>query len=191
MGRLRQRLLVREELDDSLVLLVSDHGASEVHTHLDLADWFRPRAFRPSPIPLSGSGARAAVMVAGNGSAMVYASPGVSRTDRWPSGASHPGRIRQPRRSDRQAGPRAVGGIRRRGIRERGIWLESEKGSARVSSRDGIVSTSLSREIRFCSKVRGARRPRMAGGQPGTARSRMRPSTFGISSGHNARVTCW
>ena len=40
-GRLRELLRRRGELEGSLILLVSDHGASPVHTHLDLADWFR------------------------------------------------------------------------------------------------------------------------------------------------------
>jgi predicted AlkP superfamily pyrophosphatase or phosphodiesterase len=40
-GRLLDRLEARKELAETLVLLVSDHGSSVVHTHLDLADWFR------------------------------------------------------------------------------------------------------------------------------------------------------
>jgi hypothetical protein len=83
-ARLREILRRKGELDRSLILLVSDHGASPVHTHLDLADWFRgrgvptlahPVVWQPRP--------RAAVMVAGNGSAMVYARPGEARIDRW------------------------------------------------------------------------------------------------------------
>jgi hypothetical protein len=77
-------LQARGELDDTLILMVSDHGATVVHTHLDLADWFRaqgvptlshPRIWERAP--------RAAVMVAGNGSAMVYAQPGRSRRERF------------------------------------------------------------------------------------------------------------
>ena len=84
-GRLRRRLRRRGELDDSLILLVSDHGASPVHTHLDLADWFRAHGVPTLSHPIVWERRpRAAVMVAGNGSAMVYARPGESRVDRWP-----------------------------------------------------------------------------------------------------------
>jgi hypothetical protein len=84
-GRLRTRLQARGELERSLVLVVSDHGASTVHTHLDLADWFRAQGVPTLSHPvLWEREPRAAVMVAGNGSAMVYARPGVPRERRWP-----------------------------------------------------------------------------------------------------------
>lgn len=84
-GRLRLRLRQRGELDESLLLLVSDHGASPVHTHLDLADWFRGRGIPTLSHPVIWERRpRAAVMVAGNGSAMVYARPEEPRSDRWP-----------------------------------------------------------------------------------------------------------
>src|SRR2546430_1047439 len=40
-GELAGRLRARGWLKDALILLVSDHGAAQVHTHLDLAEWFR------------------------------------------------------------------------------------------------------------------------------------------------------
>ena len=84
-GQLRQLLTERGELDQSLILLVSDHGASPVHTHLDLAEWFRSHGVPTLSHPVIWERQpRAAVMVAGNGSAMVYARPGESRRDRWP-----------------------------------------------------------------------------------------------------------
>lgn len=84
-GLLRQRLRERGELEESLILLVSDHGASPVHTHLDLADWFRTHGVPTLSHPMLWTRKpRAAVMVAGNGSAMVYARPGEPRADRWP-----------------------------------------------------------------------------------------------------------
>lgn len=84
-GRLLDRLAARRELDEALVVLVSDHGASEVHTHLDLADWFRERGVRTLAHPVLWTRRPgAAVMVAGNGSAMVYARPDVPRAGRWP-----------------------------------------------------------------------------------------------------------
>jgi hypothetical protein len=84
-GRLRRLLQQRGELDRSLVLLVSDHGASPVHTHLDLAGWFRKQGVPTLSHPVIWERQpRAAVMVAGNGSAMVYARPGEHRKQRWP-----------------------------------------------------------------------------------------------------------
>jgi hypothetical protein len=84
-GQVRARLAARGELERTLLLLVSDHGAAPVHTHLDLAEWFRTQGIPTLSHPVLWERApRAAVMVAGNGSAMVYARPGVPRDARWP-----------------------------------------------------------------------------------------------------------
>lgn len=84
-GRLRRLLRESGQLDESLILLVSDHGASTVHTHLDLAQWFRGQGIPTLSHPIIWKRCpRAAVMVAGNGSAMVYARPGDGRRERWP-----------------------------------------------------------------------------------------------------------
>ncbi len=84
-GELRKRLADRGELNDSLILVVSDHGATRVHTHLDLADWFRRQGIPTLAHPVLWTRMpRAAVMVAGNGSAMVYARPTTPRAERWP-----------------------------------------------------------------------------------------------------------
>ena len=84
-GRLIARLEARRELEETLILVVSDHGASIVHQHLDLADWFRRQGVRTMSHPVVWERhPRAAVMVAGNGSAMVYAHPDTPRPDRWP-----------------------------------------------------------------------------------------------------------
>ena len=48
-----RRLRPRGELERTLVLLVSDHGAATVHTHLDLADWFRAQGVRDPLAPRS------------------------------------------------------------------------------------------------------------------------------------------
>jgi hypothetical protein len=84
-GQVLGGLMARGELDETLLLLVSDHGASVVRTHLDLADWFRGQGVRTLSHPILWErDPRAAVMIAGNGSAMVYARPGMPRTERWP-----------------------------------------------------------------------------------------------------------
>jgi predicted AlkP superfamily pyrophosphatase or phosphodiesterase len=91
-ARVRERLAERGELAETLILVVSDHGASEVHTHLDLADWFRRQGIPTLAHPVVWErNPRAAVMVAGNGSATVYARPGMPRRERWPLA-----RLRQP-----------------------------------------------------------------------------------------------
>ncbi|MGH7510079.1 MAG: alkaline phosphatase family protein [Gemmatimonadales bacterium] len=135
-GRLRQLLRTRGELEESLILLVSDHGASRVHTHLDLADWFRSQGVPTLAHPaLWERRPRAAVMVAGNGSAMVYARPGEPRPDRWP--------VERLRRLD-AFGSRSdlVAALLREpsvafvaGESEGGIWIGSEAGAARLSRR--------------------------------------------------------
>ncbi len=79
----RARLVARGELEDTLIVMVSDHGATAVHTHLDLADWFRAEGIATMSHPVIWErNPLAAVMVAGNGSAMVYARPGVPRRTR-------------------------------------------------------------------------------------------------------------
>jgi hypothetical protein len=84
-GRLRARLAQRGELEETLILLVSDHGAAVVEHHLDLADWFRRQGVPTLSHPILWErNPRAAVMVAGNGSAMVYARPDEPRAARWP-----------------------------------------------------------------------------------------------------------
>lgn len=91
-GRLVERLRAQGELDRSLIVVVSDHGSAPVHTHLDLADWFRKQHVPTLAHPAIWARApRAAVMVAGNGSAMIYARPCEPRTARWPLE-----RLRQP-----------------------------------------------------------------------------------------------
>ena len=84
-GRLRAALDRRGELEETLILLVSDHGSAPVHTHMDLALWFREHGVPTLSHPVLWTrDPRAAVMVAGNGSAMVYAQPSTPRMSRWP-----------------------------------------------------------------------------------------------------------
>lgn len=84
-GRVRALLRMREELAETLILVVSDHGSAPVTTHLDLAEWFRGQGVSTLSHPVIWTRSpKAAVMVAGNGSAMVYAQPCRARPDRWP-----------------------------------------------------------------------------------------------------------
>ena len=146
-GQLRRRLRERGELEQSLILLVSDHGASVVHTHLDLAQWFRAQGVPTLSHPVIWERRpRAAVMVAGNGSAMVYARPDESRTDRWP--------IERLRKTETFGGQ---GDLIAALLREPavallaaesgsgGIWVASSSGEARLCARGGeFVYESIS-----------------------------------------------
>jgi hypothetical protein len=136
-GRLRARLRQRGELERSLILLVSDHGSSSVHTHLDLADWFRARGIPTLSHPVIWQRKpRAAVMVAGNGSAMVYAQPGKARKNRWPVE-----RLRKPETFSgqgdiitallREPAVALLAGESQLG----GIWIGSSTGEARLCIR--------------------------------------------------------
>jgi hypothetical protein len=84
-GRLRARLAERGELEDAMIAVVSDHGAAPITTHLDLPEWFRGQGVTTMSHPVIWErNPRAAVMVAGNCSAMVYARPDERRRERWP-----------------------------------------------------------------------------------------------------------
>jgi len=131
-GSLRDRLRARGELESTLILVVSDHGATPVHTHLDLADWFRARGVPTLSHPVIWERApRAAVMIAGNGSAMVYARPEESRERRWPVE-----RLRQPDAFG--AGEDLIARL----LAEPGVALvsaEAEDGGVWVGARDGAA----------------------------------------------------
>ncbi len=87
-GKVVDRMAARGTLEDTLVLLVSDHGATPMHTHMDLACWFRERGVRTLAHPvLWERNPAVAVAVAGNASAMLYARPNESRTGRLPLSA--------------------------------------------------------------------------------------------------------
>jgi type I phosphodiesterase/nucleotide pyrophosphatase len=146
-GQLRERLRRRGELEDSLILLVSDHGATTVHTHLDLADWFRAQGVPTLSHPVIWERQpRAAVMVAGNGSAMVYARPGTRRLERWPVE-----RLRDPHtfgcRRDLIAallGEPAVAFLAAES-QHGGLWIGNREGAARLwSAGDGVTYRPIS-----------------------------------------------
>ena len=134
-GAVRERLARRGELESTLILVVSDHGATVVRSHLDLASWFRGRGIPTLSHPIIWEpNPRAAVMIAGNGSAMVYARPNEPREHRWP--------VEQLRRPDafgsatdvieallREPSVALAAGESAGG----GVWVGSARGSARLS----------------------------------------------------------
>jgi Type I phosphodiesterase / nucleotide pyrophosphatase len=141
-GQLRDALRRKGELEQSLILVVSDHGASRVHTHLDLGDWFRAQDVPTLSHPVVWERRpRAAVMVAGNGSAMVYARPGEPRKDRWPME-----RLRQPEtfgsRTDLIAelvGEPSVAFVAAES-QQGGLWVDNETGGASVVRRGDEIA---------------------------------------------------
>jgi hypothetical protein len=141
-GRVRDRLQRRGELESTLMLVVSDHGATSVHTHLDLADWFRTQGVPTLSHPvLWEKEPRAAVMIAGNGSAMVYARPGVRRDDRWPIE-----RLRRPETfgstHDVIAALLAESSVALAAAESEdgGIWVGSRRGAARLTGCDSTIT---------------------------------------------------
>jgi hypothetical protein len=83
-GAMVSRLQAKGELEDTLFVLVSDHGATKMHTHMDLAQWFIARGVPTLHHPVIWArNPRAAVMVAGNAFASVYARPAEKRSVRW------------------------------------------------------------------------------------------------------------
>jgi hypothetical protein len=140
-GVVRARLKARGELEETLILLVSDHGASTVETHLDLAEWFRAQGVRTLSHPvLWERNPLAAVMVAGNGSAMVYARPGVPRSERWPLA-----RLRQPEAFG--AYHDVVAAL----LREEAVAFvaaEERPGVVRVAGRAGTAEAMVEAELR-------------------------------------------
>jgi len=135
-GRLLDRLDARGELAETLLLVVSDHGASVVHQHLDLAEWFRGQGVRTMSHPVVWERhPRAAVMVAGNGSAMVYAHPDEPREERWPLA-----RLRRP--DTFGTGTDLV----ERLLQEPAVALvAAEAGSDRVTVADAVGEADISR----------------------------------------------
>jgi Type I phosphodiesterase / nucleotide pyrophosphatase len=144
-GAVRERLARRGELESTLILVVSDHGATVVRSHLDLASWFRERGIPTLSHPVIWERSpRAAVMVAGNGSAMIYARPGEPREHRWP--------VERLRRPDAfGSGIDVVEGLLREPSvalvaaesKDGGVWVGSVQGSARLSASAAGVTYQL------------------------------------------------
>ncbi len=141
-GLVRERLHRRGELARTLILVVSDHGATVVRAHLDLPTWFRARGIPTLSHPVIWErNPRAAVMVAGNGSAMVYARPGEPRHRRWPVE-----RLRQPDAfgsaddmvSALLAEP-SVALVVGESV-DGGVWVGSARGGARLSASEAGVT---------------------------------------------------
>ncbi len=82
-GAMTERLRALGRLDETLIMIVSDHGAAPVHGHLDLATWFRARQARALAHPVLWTrDPHVAVMVAGNAQAALYIEPDRPRTTR-------------------------------------------------------------------------------------------------------------
>jgi type I phosphodiesterase/nucleotide pyrophosphatase len=161
-GRLLDQLRRAGELADTLILVVSDHGASVVDHHLDLAEWFRGHGVRTLSHPVVWEkDPGAAVMVAGNGSAMVYAQPNSPREGRWPLE-----RLRRPESFG------ARDDLIARLVAEPAVaLLAAERGDGSVALLDSVGEASLTREHDLISYLPHSADPLALGaGFRGTAR---------------------
>ena len=72
-GETVQHLKMEKILDQTLLILTSDHGLTQTHTHVDLVDFLDKRDYRALHYPrITRSQAKAAVMVSGNSMAHIY-----------------------------------------------------------------------------------------------------------------------
>ncbi|HPU84717.1 MAG TPA: alkaline phosphatase family protein [Candidatus Latescibacteria bacterium] len=82
-GELFRELERRRWREDTLVVMVADHGHSAVHTHLGLPEWMAERGFRPFYYPrIWNRSFDSAVMVSGNGMAHIH----LRRGGTWTAG---------------------------------------------------------------------------------------------------------
>jgi len=80
-GDLFAQLDRRRWREDTLVMIVSDHGHSAVHTHLGLPEWVRERGMNPFYYPrIWRRRFDSAVMVSGNGMAHIHVRRGTAWT---------------------------------------------------------------------------------------------------------------
>lgn len=138
-GDLVARLEQRGELQDSLILAVSDHGAAVVHGHFDVACWLEARGVPTLRHPvLWRRHPRAAVMVAGNSAAAIYLHPGGGAGPRLSLDA-----LRRP--DTFGTGQDMVAAL----LAEPAVGLlaaENGAGGVRVASRDGEADLSRTDE---------------------------------------------
>jgi hypothetical protein len=72
-GKAVQQLKKEKTFDQTLLLLTSDHGLTQTHTHLDLVDFLEKRGYKAFYHPrITRSQTRSAVMVSGNSMAHIY-----------------------------------------------------------------------------------------------------------------------
>jgi len=72
-GKTVQHLKREKILEETLLILTSDHGLTPTHTHLDLVDFLDQRGYRALHHPkITRSRTKSAVMVSGNSMAHIY-----------------------------------------------------------------------------------------------------------------------
>jgi hypothetical protein len=78
-GEAVQHLKKEKILDQTLLILTSDHGLTQTHAHVDLVDFLDKRGYRALHHPrITRSRTKAAVMVSGNSMAHIYLKNGQS-----------------------------------------------------------------------------------------------------------------
>jgi hypothetical protein len=135
-GELCARLRGKGRLDRTLIVIGSDHGHSEVHSHYDLEGLFLERRLRvlyPSRVLRRWFDCDAAVMVGGNGMGHIYLRGGGWQEDE--PGDERLARV--PGLVDDLLGEDAVDIV---------AWQPGDDGSVRVRSRRGTAFVRLSRD---------------------------------------------
>lgn len=83
LGRLAERLDRQDRLDDTLIVVSSDHGLTTTHTHFELWSFLDELGFSTLYYPkILRNGCNAASMVSGNGMAHIYLKKGDSWEER-------------------------------------------------------------------------------------------------------------
>jgi len=83
LGRLAERLDRQDRLDDTLIVVSSDHGLTTTHTHFELWSFLDELGFSTLYYPkILRNGCNAASMVSGNGMAHIYLKKGDSWKER-------------------------------------------------------------------------------------------------------------
>ncbi|MCW5921397.1 MAG: alkaline phosphatase family protein [Saprospiraceae bacterium] len=72
-GQAVEKLKKQGRWDDTLTILISDHGLTETHTHLDLAHFFKRRRIKTLEYPVVWTqNPKMSVMISGNAAGQVY-----------------------------------------------------------------------------------------------------------------------
>jgi predicted AlkP superfamily phosphohydrolase/phosphomutase len=145
-GEIAQHLKMEKILDQTLLILTSDHGLTQTHAHVDLVDFLDKRGYRALHHPrITRSQAKAAVMVSGNSMAHIYLKNGQGWGKRMYSDElekNHAGLL-----SDLIHLPQVdlVACL----DQDRGISLYGNGGKARIREREGNIDYSVEGEDPF------------------------------------------
>ena len=160
-GAVRERLARRGELESTLILVVSDHGATVVRSHLDLAGWFRARGI-PTLVAPGHLGAQS---TRGRDGRRQWLGDGLREAERAAGSsvargaAPEPGGVRVGHRCDRATDAGTIGRFGSGGERAWwGLGRKRERERAPVPISRPVSPTNPSTATRSTSAVLGRRR---------------------------------